>query len=64
MSRTETLSGSLDTGVTMTMDSENLSQDPAAPEPSMTDAGPGPARLTVLAGPDRGRQGHGGGRYP
>ncbi len=51
MSRTETLAGSLDTGVTMTMDSENLSQDPATPQPSTTDAGAGPARLTVLAGP-------------
>ncbi len=48
MSRTETLTGSLDTGVTMTTHPKNTTNDPATGGPA---AGGSPARLTVLAGP-------------
>lgn len=44
MSQTEIHPGSLDTGVTMTTHPDNVANEPAA-------AAPGPARLTVLAGP-------------
>ena len=49
MSQIETLSGSLDTGVTMTTHPKNTTNEPATGGP--TAAGGPPARLTVLAGP-------------
>ena len=49
MSQTEILTGSLDTGVTMTTHAKNTTNEPATGGP--TAAGGPPARLTVLAGP-------------